>query len=369
MQQDVQVKSVVTVLLRQRGYWGDRQDAPRPNRPRSGPSEAGPSNAPAGQPLTYQQVAAAPPPPYQQPDHQQHNPSHGNAVQVSANPNRRLPVPVKFHGRTDTHISCTQTWFDSLVHYMTMSALGPCEHFVFWLTGRAQEWGQSLLKLYADKGEPLTLPKLRAAFLLQYGDIRRHTEQEVRDRLFAGDHNMKPGERVQEYTQRFRDIIRDACSMSQDEMIGWYVHGLLVSMRRACGTDANGRDWKQLDDLIEYAQGQEVRSRIASVKTGSLNLVQTPRLNFAKTPRPKILKKQAPPPRPRLKTCRECGNATQNFKKHTASGECERIKAARDAPLPHHNEFNMGRGNGNNGARGRNGYQGGRGAGGDPMQH
>ena len=143
----------------------------------------------------------------------------------------------------------------------------------------------------------------------------------------------------------------------------------LVSMRRACGTDANGRDWKQLDDLIEYAQGQEVRSRIASVKTGSLNLVQTPRLNFAKTPRPKILKKQAPPPRPRLKTCRECGNATQNFKKHTASGECERIKAARDAPLPHHNEFNMGRGNGNNGARGRNGYQGGRGASGDPMQH
>ena len=197
----------------------------------------------------------------------------------------------------------------------------------------------------------------------------RDTEQEMRDRLFAGDHNMKPGERVQEYTQRFRDIIRDARSMSQDEMIGWYVHGLLVSMRQACGTDANGRDWKQLDDLIEYAQGQEVRSRIASVKTGSLNLVQTPRLNFAKTPRPKILKKQAPPPRPRLKTCRECGNATQNFKKHTASGECERIKAARDAPLPHHNEFNMGRGNGNNGARGRNGYQGGRGAGGDPMQH
>ena len=131
------------------------------------------------------------------------------------------------------------------------------------MTGRAQEWGQALLKLYADKGKQLTLPKLCAAFLLQCGDIRR-TEQEVCHRLFTGNHNMKPGERVQEYTQRFRDIIRDARSMSQDEMIGWYVHGLLVSMRRACGTDANGRDWKQLDDLIEFAQGQEVRSRIAS---------------------------------------------------------------------------------------------------------
>jgi hypothetical protein len=76
---------------------------------------------------------------------------------------------------------------------MQASSLSPAQHFVFWLTGGAQEWGQALLKLYADKGEVLVLPAVRAAFLLQYGDVRRHTEEEVRDRLFAGEHNMKSG--------------------------------------------------------------------------------------------------------------------------------------------------------------------------------
>ena len=240
-----------------------------------------------------------------------------------------------------------------------MTGSAPSEHFVFWLTGRAQEWGQALLKLYADKGEHLTLPLLRAAFLLQYGDIRRHTEQEVRDRLFAGDHNMKTGERVQEYTQRFRDIIRDARDMSQGEMISWYVHGLPTQLRKACGTDANGRDWTQLDALIEFVQGQEVRSRVAALKTASLN--------FVKTPRDKILKRQARPRKPI--TCRDCNLTVKDLQAHKSSGQCERVQqlTEKDAPLPRHNEYG-GRGRGGRG-RGWRGNQGGHGAGGDAMQH
>jgi hypothetical protein len=154
-----------------------------------------------------------------------------------------------------------------------------------------------LIKSHANTNDALTLPALRAAFLLQYGDVRRHTEQEVRDRLFAGEHYMKSGERVGEYTQRFRDIIRDAPSMTQIEMITWYVHGLPQAMRKWCATDASGRDWERLDDLIKFALGQEVRSRIASLKTASLN--------FVSTPRNKIAKKQnrKPPPRAPI-TCR-----------------------------------------------------------------
>ena len=346
--QIAQINALVRALLTQRPRWSERQQPP--GQRHDAATGAGPSNAPAPPPIDYRQAVAG------QFHHPQMGSSHGNTYEVS--PNRRLPVPAKFHGRTDTHISCTQTWFDSLVQYMKMTGSAPSEHFVFWLTGRAQEWGQALLKLYADKGEHLTLPLLRAAFLLQYGDIRRHTEQEVHDQLFAGDHNMKTGERVQEYTQRFRDIIRDARDMSQGEMISWYVHGLPTQLRKACGTDANGRDRPQLDALIEFVQGQDVRSRVAALKTASLN--------FVKTPRDKILKRQARPWKPI--TCRDCNLTVKDLQAHKSSGQCERFQqlTEKDAPLPRHNEYG-GRGREGRG-RGWRGNQGGRGAGGDAMQ-
>lgn len=235
---------------------------------------------------------------------------------------------------------------------MQTSGLQPTQHFVFWLTGRAQEWGQALFKSHADKNEVLTLPALRAAFLLQYGDVRRHTEQEVRDRLFAGEHNMKASERVQEYTQRFRDIIRDANDMSQGEMIGWYVHGLPTAMRKACGTDANGRDWKRLDELIEFAQGQEVRSRVAALKTANLN--------YASTPRSKLSLKQR---RRRPIACRDCGLTVDDIDRHKSSGDCERVRNLVGAPpAGHHNEFG-GRSGGRGGRGGRGGGRFGRGRG------
>jgi uncharacterized membrane protein YgcG len=223
-----------------------------------------------------------------------------------------------------------------------------------------------LIKSHANTNDALTLPALRAAFLLQYNDVRRHTEQEVRDRLFAGEHYMKSGERVGEYTQRFRDIIRDAPSMTQIEMITWYVHGLPQAMRKWCATDASGRDWERLDDLIKFALGQEVRSRIASLKTASLN--------FVSTPRNKIAKKQnrKPPPRAPI-TCRDCGLTVRDIADHKSSGTCDKVQQlAGRPPRFNHNERKGGgggRGFGGGGMRGRfGGGRGGRGQGGQGGQ-
>jgi hypothetical protein len=74
--------------------------------------------------------------------------------------------------------------------------------------------------------------------------------------------------------------------MTESEMIAWFVYGLPSSMRKSCSTDAHGRDWKSFDDLISYATGQEIHTRVAAIKTATANL------SFAKTSCPKSLKKQ-----------------------------------------------------------------------------
>ncbi len=60
-------------------------------------------------------------------------------------------------------------------------------------------------------GFVVTREQLRKDFLVQFSDIRRHTAQSARERFHAGEHNMKPGEKVTLYTQRFRTIVRKAC--------------------------------------------------------------------------------------------------------------------------------------------------------------
>jgi hypothetical protein len=72
-----------------------------------------------------------------------------------------------------------------------------------------------------------------------------HTEQEAQERLFAGEHNMKSGEHVQECTQRFHEIVRDVRDMTESEMIAWFVYVLPSSMRKSCSTDAHA--WPGLE--------------------------------------------------------------------------------------------------------------------------
>jgi uncharacterized membrane protein YgcG len=120
-------------------------------------------------------------------------------------------------------------------------------------------------------------------------------------------------------------------------------------------------DWTNLDALLAFAQGQEVRTRVAQQSE------QHATVNFVHTPRPKIAKKQNRPMARRAATCRDCGlSITGDFRDHKTSGECERIAGARVAKYEgeKHNRFNPGGGRGG-GAGGRGGSRGGgRGGGG-----
>jgi hypothetical protein len=119
----------------------------------------------------------------------------------------------------------------------------------------------------SSNGIVVSREQLRTDFLVQFGDVRRHTAQSARERFHAGEHSMKPGEKVTLYTQRFRTIVRDAKSMSQVDQIFWYLHGLLPALKKACAADSLGGDWVSVEDLIRYALSQELRANIA--KTAS----------------------------------------------------------------------------------------------------
>ena len=45
----------------------------------------------------------------------------------------RIPIPSKFTGKLDTHITNTKTWFDLLMQYFDLHHMQPLEHFVYCL--------------------------------------------------------------------------------------------------------------------------------------------------------------------------------------------------------------------------------------------
>jgi hypothetical protein len=103
---------------------------------------------------------------------------------------------------------------------------------------------------------------MRADFILLYGDVRRGTPQEVRQRLHSGEHQQKPHESIGDYAQRFRELTRDDPDISQVDLCAWFLNGMLAQLQRSCASDANGNPWAAFDALLTYAHGQESRSLI-----------------------------------------------------------------------------------------------------------
>ncbi|GLC60694.1 hypothetical protein PLESTB_001659100 [Pleodorina starrii] len=192
---------------------------------------------------------------------------------------KKVPEPYKFTGATDKHVTCVQTWFDTFITYCDTTHINPIQNLAFFTTGAAQQWVVGYMSDALTSGVVVTREQLRTDFLVQFGDIRRHTAQSARERFHAGEHSMKPGEKVNLYTQRFRTIVWDAKGMSQVDQIFWYLHGLLPALKKACATDALGKDWVSVEDLIRFALSQELRANIAKTASNahaSVAAVSTP---------------------------------------------------------------------------------------------
>ena len=249
----------------------------------------------------------------------------------------RIPIPSKFTGKLDTHITNTKTWFDLLMQYFDLHQMQPLEHFVYWLSGKAAEWGTSLFNLHISGTQVLTRQTLRNAFLLQYGDTHRNTAMAARERLHKHEYDMKSDDSVPEYTQRFYETTREASDMSERDRIAWYIAGLVPALRGRCATDDEGKDWESLEKLILYAVGQETRwkagrSKMADLHVQSIDETKPKRLPFKRPAKQgntsfKVHKKQKPSPGgsggPHGKSdttrCRQCNQtkpASQSWQDH-----------------------------------------------------
>ncbi|GLC58062.1 hypothetical protein PLESTB_001314300 [Pleodorina starrii] len=176
------------------------------------------------------------------------------------------------------------------MQYFDLMQMDPLEHFVYFVTGKAQEWATDKFNMHKSGVKPLTRESLRTEFLLSYGDAQRNTGMAARDRLHAQEHSMQSDESVPQYTQRFHEIIREAKDMSTSDKISWYIKGLVPALRGRCATDDEGKDWQDLDKLTLYAVGQEVRWKAAKEKAqlAAFNAQHTtPKAqNSSKTKRP-----------------------------------------------------------------------------------
>lgn len=91
----------------------------------------------------------------------------------------------------------------------------------------------------------------------------------ARDKLYAGEAKQTSTESLHKYIARFKQITKDANDMSTVDKIWWFLHGMHPNLRSMCAVDQNGQAWENLQDLIEYALGQEQRmlaSNISVVK-------------------------------------------------------------------------------------------------------
>lgn len=232
---------------------GDAQDVSFCTAAASSLRERAPQSQRQGQPLPQPQAQPAAP---------------AGQTQTQSRPHRapRLPEPPKFSGKPSREITCTKTWWNSLVLYL--STVHGSDKFVeympFFLTGTAQEWAANLYQQGSDK---LTEEGLRKEFLQLFGTAQRETVHEARTKLHKLEFAQEQGEAVARYVQRFRDLMRQAGEMAEIDRLCWFLQGLGPHMRKACATDFEGKEWKSLEACIEFALGQETRWAIAKIST------------------------------------------------------------------------------------------------------
>ena len=86
---------------------------------------------------------------------------------------------------------------------------------------------------------------------------------------YAGEAKQSSSESLHKYIARFKQITKDANDMSNVDKIWWFLHGIQPNLRSMCAVDQHGQAWADLQDLIDYALGQEQRmlaSNISIVK-------------------------------------------------------------------------------------------------------
>lgn len=154
------------------------------------------------------------------------------------------------------------TWFETVHAWADRSSFKLVDVFIHFLTGKAQQWASGLYKEARALGKVVTYEQLRDEFKRTYGEGYKNDADEARAKLFTGKVSQKADESVSDYTSRFRAVLRDTQGMREKDAIWWYKFGLQSALRKKCDTmPASGKDWEQLEDLIQYAIAEEGRDK------------------------------------------------------------------------------------------------------------
>ncbi|GIL75643.1 hypothetical protein Vretimale_15197 [Volvox reticuliferus] len=201
---------------------------------------------------------------------QQPNPLSQNVTSAPAIA-KSYRQPPAFNGTTSAQVMEPDAWFDTVIQYLRDTNANPMEGLRYYCTGDVLTWYNSFTRKCKDTNQQLTLEALRADFIELFGDINRDTPHQVRERLDKHEHAMKPSESVPVYVQRFRRITRNDPQMAQIELIHWFLKGLQPQLQSMCATDASGLKWSTLENLIEFAKGQQWSLNAAKSQKASFN--------------------------------------------------------------------------------------------------
>ena len=186
-------------------------------------------------------------------------------------PKPKLPDYNKFSGTLSNHVTCAKTWFDGLVDYVNVmyagTAVGFKDVLPFFTSGKLQTW---VTHLYRTKGKDgVTIEEIRREFLQRYGLLTREPAHESRQRLLSGEHHQTVGESAGEYTQRFRELLREAEGMDTITAINLYIKGLNARLRKESAAAPDGSEWTDLEELIRFTEGRERALELGRTTAGT----------------------------------------------------------------------------------------------------
>ena len=94
-------------------------------------------------------------------------------------------------------------------------------------------------------------------------------ERRVRSTLKLTDWHQARGEELRTYNMRFSRLMAQTQTMAQYDRVDWYLTGMQPHLRKVCMVDTSNKHWSELQPLMAYALGQELRFSLLDAARGS----------------------------------------------------------------------------------------------------
>ena len=171
------------------------------------------------------------------------------------------------------------TWFKDYKLVCEAVSIDPCKFLPLKLSATrpsgvsvsTREFYESYIKNHAD-GD-FDLNEFANEAVRAYDKVEFNPAHCARDKLYAGEAKHHPGEQLHKYVARYKQVLKDATDMHEVDKIWWFLQGMNTNLRAMCAVDSKGQAWTNLQDLVEFALGQEQRmlATNATLKRGYVN--------------------------------------------------------------------------------------------------